>query len=301
MSHERDNLLNDATHAAPAGRTAALGDDDAPWHGAAGDDGAESIARARAHVLRKPPAAKFAAIDVGTNSLHLVMAEISPEGDFQILGRDKEMVRLGQGGFAEHVLTDRAMDEGMAALARMQKMARLKGIDRVQAVATSAVREARNGGDFVERVRDALGLDLLIIPPEEEARLIYLAVRHAVDLGDGDNLIIDIGGGSVELIVGNARRAEMLASVKLGGSRLAELHVRNDPPTIGELKELRRRVERTLKPVFGRIGRRAFGAVHCDVGHGGKPALLMAAHRAGATWRTRNAAARRARRAGRRR
>ena len=206
----------------------------------------------------KSPPAKFGAIDVGSNSVHLVMAEISPEGDFRILGRDKEMVQLGKGGFARHVLTHRAIQEGLAALKRFVKMAHLKGITRLRAVATSAVREATNGGDFVEAVRTQLGLELHVISAEEEARLIYLAVRHAVDLGTGDNLIMDIGGGSLEMVVGNGRAAEQLVSAKLGATRLGELFLRSDPPAEAELKALRRHVDQNLEPIVQRIGKREF-------------------------------------------
>lgn len=214
------------------------------------------LARRGPAAVRRPPVALFGAIDVGTNSIHLVMVEISPEGDFRILGREKEMVQLGKGGFARHVLTSRAMSDGVNTLKRFIKMARLKGIGRLRAVATSAVREARNGGDFVRRVQDELGLDLHVISAEEEARLIYLAVRHAVDCGDGDNLIADIGGGSLEIIIGNESRSELLFSVKLGASRLAELFLHSDPPAANELKALRQHVERQLAPVMERIGRR---------------------------------------------
>lgn len=208
--------------------------------------------------LREPAVVKISAIDVGTNSIHLVMAEISPEGDFHILGREKEMVQLGKGGFVRHMLTERAMNDGIATLKRFVKMAGLMGITRIKAVATSAVREARNGGDFVRRARDEIGLDLRVISAEEEARLIYLGVRHAVDLSEGDNLIVDIGGGSLEVIVGNASRADILASLKLGASRLAEIFLRSDPPTAGEMKALRNHIEETLDPLVKRVGSRRF-------------------------------------------
>jgi exopolyphosphatase/guanosine-5'-triphosphate,3'-diphosphate pyrophosphatase len=168
------------------------------------------------------------------------------------------MIQLGKGGFARHMLAQRAMQEGLAALKRALKMAHLKGITRLRAVATSAVREATNGGDFVQAVRDQLGLELHIISAEEEARLIYLAVRHAVNLGEADNLIMDIGGGSLEVVVGNAQRADVLASVKLGASRLAELFLRSDPPADGELKALRKHVEQDLEPLARKIGPRTF-------------------------------------------
>jgi exopolyphosphatase/guanosine-5'-triphosphate,3'-diphosphate pyrophosphatase len=212
----------------------------------------------RASVVRRPPPSKVGAIDVGTNSVHLVMAEISPDGDFQILGRDKDMAQLGLGGFVEHLLTERAMDDAAAAMTRFVKMARLKGIHRIVAVATSAVREAKNGGDFVERVRRELDLELRILSAEEEARLIYLAVRHAVNLGDHDHLIVDIGGGSMEVIIGDVRRAETLFSAKLGGLRLSELFLHSDPPALGELKAMRRHVQSSLEELAARSGNRTF-------------------------------------------
>ncbi len=226
----------------------------------------ESFLQRRAGVVRRPPPTKFGAIDVGTNSIHLVMAEISPEGDFRILGRDRELVQLGKGGFEAHILTADAMDAGIAALTRFVKMSRLKGIGRLRAVATSAVREAHNGGDFVERVRHELGMELHVLSVEEEARLIYLAIRHAVKLGEDDDLMCDIGGGSVEVIVGNARRAQMTYSAKLGGLRLAELFVKEDPLPMGRLKQLRRHIQAGLSPVEERVGRRKFSRCICTSG-----------------------------------
>ncbi len=193
---------------------------------------------------------KFGAIDVGTNSIHLVMAEISPQGDFQVLGADKDMVQLGKGGFTAHVLTDEAMEKGVEALKRFVKMAELKEVTKIRAVATSAVREAHNGGEFVDRVMSEIGLDLRVITSEEEAKLIYLGVRHAMDMGRGDNLIIDIGGGSVEFIIGNDQQARFIHSAKLGGSRLAELYGRSDPLRPADIKEMRRHIQRNLAPLY---------------------------------------------------
>ena len=215
-------------------------------------------AERRGTPARRPPTTVFAAIDVGTNSIHQVIAEISPEGDFKILDSDKDMVMLGQGGFINQQLTSAAMDLGLAALKRYQRIAELKGAAKIKAVATSAVREAHNGGSFVERVRRETGLQLLVISREEEGRLIYLGVRHAVELGNHDNLIVDIGGGSAELIVGNAEQALAIHSLKIGGSRLAELFLRRDPPHPDELKALRHHVRDQLAPVLATLQARTF-------------------------------------------
>jgi exopolyphosphatase/guanosine-5'-triphosphate,3'-diphosphate pyrophosphatase len=222
--------------------------------------------RQRSEVVRKPPPTKFGAIDVGTNSIHLVMVEISSEGDFRILGRDKEMVQLGKGGFVRHMLTAAAMQAGLASLTRFSKMARLKGINRLRAVATSAVREAKNGGDFVSRARRELGMELRVLSTDEEARLIYLAVRHAVQLGETDNLIVDIGGGSVEIIIGNATRPKLLFSAKLGALRLAELFLQSDPPTADELKLMRGHILTALEPSARRLASKQLSRCICTSG-----------------------------------
>lgn len=257
---ESDDQPNDAE--------AGDGHDGSSSVGVSTQDGAadESFLQRRPSVVRRPPPTKFGAIDVGTNSIHMVMVEISPEGDFRILGRDREMVQLGKGGFEAHLLTQDAMDAGIAALTRFSKMAQLKGIGRLRAVATSAVREAHNGGDFVERVRHELGMELHVLSVEEEARLIYLAIRHAVNLGEEDDLMCDIGGGSVEVIVGNARRAAVSYSAKLGGLRLSELFVKEDPLPIGRLKQMRRHIQAGLAPVEQMVGPRRFERCICTSG-----------------------------------
>ncbi len=211
--------------------------------------------------LRKPPTTRYAAIDIGTNSIHMVIAEISPEGDFRIIDSDKDMVRLGRGGFGRSVLTPQAMDAGIETLRRYRRMAELKKCNKIKAVATSAVREARNGGEFVARAWDELALEINVISIEEEARLVYLGVRHAVDLGQQNSLILDIGGGSIEMIVGNAIEARKLVSAKLGGSRLAELFLRSDPPRPEEMKALRRHVSDTLDPLLKRL--KVFSVERC--------------------------------------
>lgn len=219
-------------------------------HGTTESSGGQRSLSDRNEAIRRPPTATFGAIDVGTNSLHLLMAEISPEGDFHAIGGDKELVQIGRGGFREHRLTSRKMDEAIRTLMRFTKLARIKDIGRLRAVATSAVREARNGGDFVERVRSEVGLELHIISAEEEARLIHLGVRHAMDLSSGETLIFDIGGGSLEFILDTAGTADVVASVKLGASRLAETFLRTDPPTEAEYKSLREHINTRLAPLL---------------------------------------------------
>ncbi|MEK6644022.1 MAG: Ppx/GppA phosphatase family protein [Planctomycetota bacterium] len=256
--HDREH--DEPTHADPFG----FGHDPSPIESQPPSD--PDFLQRRGEAPRKPPPTKFGAIDVGTNSIHLVMVEVSSEGDFRILGRDKELVQLGKGGFVRHLLTPTAIEAGVASLTRFTKMARLKGVSRLRAVATSAVREAKNGGDFVERVRHELGLELHVLSSEEEARLIYLAVKHAVNLGDRDNLIVDIGGGSVEIILGNSERPEMLFSAKLGALRLSEIYIPSDPPSMDEIKSMRRHILRHIEPLAKSMGHRDFARCICTSG-----------------------------------
>ena len=164
------------------------------------------------------------AIDVGTNSIHLIVVELDPRfGTSRTILKAREMVRLGGGdALTRGYLPRKAMQRGVEAIARFAAEARRAGAEEVRAVATSAVREAENGGDFVRVVRDETGIELTVIRGEQEARLIYLGARAALNLAGKKALIIDIGGGSVELIVGDAREAHYATSLKLGVLRLLD-------------------------------------------------------------------------------
>lgn len=193
---------------------------------------------------------RIAAIDVGSNSIHMVVARIERDGRFDVLDRAKERVRLGAGTLASGKLSPQAIESGVRTLAAFKTLAERHGATRIQAVATAAVREASNGGDFVDKVKQETGLRLRVIPGREEARLIYLGVAHAIDLRRQPSLIVDAGGGSVELIHVSEGEAKSLFSVKLGVTRLSEKFVANDPPSSKELRALEAHIADTLEPVF---------------------------------------------------
>jgi exopolyphosphatase/guanosine-5'-triphosphate,3'-diphosphate pyrophosphatase len=194
---------------------------------------------------------RIAAVDVGSNSIHMVVAQVEADGRFRVLDRAKEMVRLGRRTLNSGRLSPQAMDAGVRTLAAFRTLAERQGVTRITAVATSAVREAANGGDFIKKVEDDVGLRVKVIPGREEARLIYLGVRHAVDLSGKPTLIVDIGGGSVEFILIERGNPVSLDSHKIGVARLSERLFNSDPPESDEIDALEAHLANQLDPMLG--------------------------------------------------
>ena len=165
----------------------------------------------------------LAALDIGTNSLRMVLVRLHPAtGTWDTLSVHKETVRLGQGEFSEgdtH-LTPEAMDRGVLVLKQFVQVARGRGAGEIVAIGTAALREAANRDVFLAQAREEAGVEVQVVPGIEEARLIYLGVASGLELGDGKALFIDIGGGSTELIVGTQTEHLFLDSLKLGAIRL---------------------------------------------------------------------------------
>ncbi|MFN0091362.1 MAG: HD domain-containing protein [Acidimicrobiales bacterium] len=170
-----------------------------------------------------PGADVYAAIDIGTNSFHLLVARMSPNRRFEILAAEKEMVRLGSGAKDMKELQPEAMDRGVACLRRFKQVA--EAYDpavRTKAVATSAVREAANQDVFLARARAEAGVEVEVVSGVEEARLIHLGVRQAVAVGERQVLVVDIGGGSTEFVIARGGQVIEARSLKVGAIRLTE-------------------------------------------------------------------------------
>lgn len=175
---------------------------------------------------------KLAAIDIGTNSIHTIVTDTSPEGAFEILDREKEMAKLGAGVFATNRLSDRSFELGIKTIRRYVQLADRLGVDEIITAATSAIREARNGEDFLGKVVKQTGISPRIISGVEEARLIFLAVRDAIAFEEENVLVFDIGGGSTEVVVGNRQEVLFGTSLKLGVQRLLDMF--EDRDKVGE-------------------------------------------------------------------
>lgn len=187
-------------------------------------------------------------IDLGTNSFHAIIVDAHPNGSYQVVDRMKEMVKLGAHGLEANPLPEAAMDRGMRALKRIHLLARGWEAREFLAFATSAIREAANGGAFIQRAREELGLRIRPIDGETEAHLISEGVRRAVDLPD-PSLLVDIGGGSVEFIVVNRDRDVFAKSLKLGAARMTKQFVRSDPLSEEEQAQMRAHFKRELEEV----------------------------------------------------
>ena len=196
---------------------------------------------------------RVAAIDVGSNSLHMVIAQVDPDGAITTLWRMKEMVGLGRISFPSKRLTAEAMERAIATLQRFQQAAQSRQCEKILAVATSAVREAVNGGDFLRRVQQELGLNMRVVSARDEAKLIYLGVRHAVQLTTAPTFMIDIGGGSVEFIVADKTKAAMLESRKLGAARMTAKYIKSDPVSPADIKALLAHYDKELTPLCEQI------------------------------------------------
>jgi len=195
---------------------------------------------------------RMAAIDVGTNSIHMIIVESQRLG-YRVIDKEKEMVQLGRGSLQGKPLTAEAMDRAVAALTSMCEIARRWGVDDIVAVATSAVREASNRRTFIRAAEKAAGIRIRVISGEEEADLINRAVRSAVDFQGGTALAVDIGGGSVELIVGTREEVFLTASEPLGALRMSQMFLEEDPPAGRSIEECRQHIRKTLKKSAARI------------------------------------------------
>lgn len=182
---------------------------------------------------------RIAVADLGTNSTRLLVADLNPGGVLEEIERISRVTRLGQDVDASGRLADDAMERVHGALAAFRDVADDCGAEDRVAVATSAVRDAANGPAFIEAVRERSGFDLELISGDEEARLTFLGATSGRGDEKGSVLVIDVGGGSTEYVVGHARAdPDFHVSTRMGSVRLSERHLTADPPTHEELEGL---------------------------------------------------------------
>lgn len=197
---------------------------------------------------------RIAAIDIGTNSIHMIVAEARGR-EYRVIDREKDMVQLGLASLDGEPLTEDAMTRGVASITRMSEIAARWNADEIVAVATSAVREAPNRREFLRRAKEQAGVNVRVISGEEEADLIFRAVRSAFDIGSSTALVVDIGGGSVEFIVATSSEIYLTASQPLGSLRLAQKFALDNRPFAGSIDQCREFVASRISKLQKRINR----------------------------------------------
>jgi exopolyphosphatase/guanosine-5'-triphosphate,3'-diphosphate pyrophosphatase len=205
--------------------------------------------------------ARVAAIDCGTNSIRLLVADLTEHDDgtahLRDVHREMRIVRLGEGVDATKRLSIAALRRTRDALADYTMICRRKGAERVRMVATSATRDALNRDEFFAMTRDVLGVEAEVISGDEEARLSFTGAVGDLEPEDGPFVVTDIGGGSTELVVGtwDGKRAEVTGalSVDIGCVRITERCLRGDPPTEDEITQARAFATETLQPAFDAV------------------------------------------------
>lgn len=202
---------------------------------------------------------KQAVIDLGTNTFHLLIVQQTAT-THQILFQESRPAKIGLAGINQGFITAEAIDRALAILTYFREVIDQHGIApaRVQAIGTSAIRVARNQAEFIERVRQQTGLLIRVISGEEEADYIYYGVRAAGALSQGTDLVMDIGGGSVEFILGNQSRVFWKQSFEIGGQRLLEKFMpgapdRSDPISPASIQRLHNYFQEQLMPLANAI------------------------------------------------
>lgn len=195
---------------------------------------------------------KAAVIDMGTNTFHLLLVEIS-NGDFKTIYKEKIPVKLGQGGINQDQIAPDALKRAYHTLRHFRNLIDGEKIEHIFAFATSAVRNAKNGSEFVQEVKKTLDIDINVISGKQEAQLIYEGIKLSGSLNGQTELMMDIGGGSVEFIIGTSQEAFWKESFEIGGQRLLELFHHHDPILPEEVLRLYSYLEEKLAPLLEAI------------------------------------------------
>lgn len=195
---------------------------------------------------------RLAAIDVGTNSIRLVVAEVEPDGGYRVLDEERSMTRLGSGLDKRGALSRESMLRSIEALAKMKAIADGFRVGQLRAIATSAVREASNGSEFRAEVKRRCGMNVEVISAAEEGRLALQSAARHFALDGRPTAVVDIGGGSLEVVLSGGALIEQMHSLALGAVRLTERFARSDPWRRAERKALIREIDEVIKAQLGK-------------------------------------------------
>lgn len=192
---------------------------------------------------------KIAIIDLGTNTFHLLIAEPKERG-YHIVHHEKVAVKIGKGGINDGFITNDGIDRAIVAMQNFKATLDAQGVQKTFAFGTSALRNAKNRAEVVEKIRTFSGIETTIISGDLEARYIYLGIRSSLTMGKGKSLIVDIGGGSVECIIGNQDEIFWKESFEIGAQRLLEKFHKHDPIIAEEIEQIEKHFDQNLKSLL---------------------------------------------------
>jgi exopolyphosphatase/guanosine-5'-triphosphate,3'-diphosphate pyrophosphatase len=200
----------------------------------------------------------LAAIDIGTNTIKLLVANVEDDGALEVLSREKAMVRLGSETLRTGKLSSEAIEAGASTVEHLVKLAESSGAKVVRAVATCAVRESSNAEEFVDAVAKRTGVKVEVISGEEEARLINLGLRSEFPPAQDPLFVVDIGGGSTELVISDGSRVLFTESVPVGVVRLADRFSRSDPPSDKDRKAMKKEIRSVARRAVEAVRKKGF-------------------------------------------
>ena len=219
---------------------------------------------------------RLAAIDIGSNSIRLVVAEALQGGRYRILDEERESTRLGRCLASTGCLDEPSIHASLAALRRFQSIAEGLGVEQLRTIATCAVREAKNGADFCAQVKDQLQLTIEVISADKEAQLAFHSVRNRIDLTGKNTLLADIGGGSTEMVLASGEMIEAIYTTPLGAVRLSETYNKGQESGSGRVSSGRapesedyRRLRKSIDRCLRKFTTKPVTPIHLLIGSGG--------------------------------
>lgn len=187
---------------------------------------------------------------MGTNTFHLLVAEANEKGKFSIIHRDREAAKIGKGGINQSYIREEAINRAINTMQSFRQSIDSYGVTDIYAFGTSALRNATNCSEVIQKIKAATGIQAKIISGDDEAEFIYKGVRSSMEMGSEKSLIVDIGGGSVECIIANNTNTFWKKSFEIGAQRLLEQYHKNDPISKDEISALNAFFDQKLKPLF---------------------------------------------------
>ncbi|MFN4122891.1 MAG: hypothetical protein ACK4GL_06260 [Flavobacteriales bacterium] len=196
---------------------------------------------------------RLAIIDIGTNTFKMMIVDVISSDETKLIYKEKIPVKLGEGGINNDIISHSPFMRGLKALKSLKEKLDRHQVNKVMAFATSAIRSATNGRDFVQKAKAETGIDIEVISGNREAELIYYGVQKALDIGDERSLIMDIGGGSTEFIIADKEKIYWKHSFDLGAARLLEEINPSDPITKAEVKRLKAYLDQQLDLLWSAV------------------------------------------------